>query len=219
MLQGSLPLLDWRGFTGPKPMKNGAQVLCTHDPKDLYGDPHARFITRLDWKKAPRILSGEYPLPIPEQCIASPSTRGQFIRLMEEALCQKEIMVDTEYVVSNGLLTHVGAAWLEWVHGSATSVERSVFMRFWNLLCDKVTMGFWNAKADLPILESNLHKIPKSIEDPMQAHAVLWPDMPHDYEFVASIYGKYPKLKHLAKEDKLLYHWGDMIDLVWIWKK
>ena len=53
----------------------------------------------------------------------------------------------------------------------------------------------------------------------MQAHAVLWPDMPHDYEFVASIYGKYPKLKHLSKENILLYHWGDLIDLVWIWEE
>ena len=53
----------------------------------------------------------------------------------------------------------------------------------------------------------------------MTGSAVLWPDMPHDYEFVASIYGKYPKLKHLSKENILLYHWGDLIDLVWIWEE
>lgn len=243
ILQGSdLPLNDWRGFCGPKPLVQGkCQVFCTADLVDLYRDPHLRFITRLDWKKTRSIGSGEYPLPIPQQCIASPSTRGEFIRLLEEALCQPEIMVDTEYIPSKGLLTHVGAAWrvspskesmstpnskslkvkgfqLEWVHGSATSVERAIFMRYWPQLCRKVKMGFWNAKADLPILENNLHDIPDQIEDPMQAHAVLWPDMPHDFEFAASIYGKYPKLKHLSKDDILTYHWGDCIDLVWIWE-
>lgn len=236
-----LPLHEWRGFLSPSPLKNGAKIYATTHPHDHWWkkgegsvdcrDPHTRFITRLDWKKVPKILSGEWPLPIPEQCIASPYTRGQFTRLLEEASCQPELMVDTEFIVSNGLLTHVGASWssvqhgksivkgfqLEWVRGSATPVERSIFMRWWNILCQKVPMGFWNAKADLPILEQNLHRIPSKIEDPMQAHSCLWPDMPHDYEFVASIYGKYPKLKHLNKENILLYHWGDMIDLVHIW--
>lgn len=242
LFQGSLPLNDWRGFIGPKKLNNGKCVIyATHHPLDLYRNPHLRFVTRLDWKKIPSILRGEWPLPIPKQCIASPSTRGEFIRLLEEALCQQEIMVDTEYIPSNGFLTHVGCAWkllsdtaskdgsftapqpivrgfqLEWVHGVATSAERGIFMKFWPLLCKKVKMGFWNAKADLKILEDNLHCIPEQIEDPMQAHSVLWPDMPHDLEFVTSIYGKYPKLKHLSKEDILLYHWGDCIDLVWVW--
>lgn len=243
LLQGSdLPLNDWRGFCGPKPLLDGkCRVYGTADLSKLFGDPHLRFVTRLDWKKTKQIRDGSFPLKIPQQCIASPSTRGEFIRLLEEALCQPEIMVDTEYIPSKGLLTHVGAAWrvspskesmstlnskllkvkgfqLEWVHGSATSVERAIFMRYWPQLCRKVKMGFWNAKADLPILENNLHDIPDQIEDPMQAHAVLWPDMPHDFEFVASLYGKYPKLKHLSKENILLYHWGDCIDLVWIWE-
>jgi uracil-DNA glycosylase family 4 len=249
LLQGShLPLNDWRGFLGPKPLANGrCQVYATHDPATLYSDPHTRFVSRLDWKKTKAIRSGDYPLPIPRQCVASPSTRDLFTSLLEEALCQPEIMVDTEYIVASSLLTHVGAAWisppspfakssqegktelsstsqvkgfqLEWVHGDATNVERAIFMKYWPRLCEKVKMGFWNAKADLPILEKNLGCIPEQIEDPMQAHSVLWPDMPHDFEFVASIYGRYPKLKHLSKENILLYHWGDCIDLVWIWEQ
>lgn len=233
-LQGEgLPLNDWRGFTGPSPLQGGqVQVYATADLKDLFKDPHLRFVTRRDWRKIPSILKGDYPLPIPKQCVASPSTREEFEQLLQEALYQREIMVDTEFIVGNSLLTHVGAAWLntslktptvkgfqiEWVHGDATHVERAVFMKYWTRLCQTVPMGFWNAKADLPILEKNLGVIPQCFEDPMQAHAVLWPDMPHDYEFVASIYGKYPKLKHLSKKDILLYHWGDMIDLVWIWE-
>src|SRR5690242_2757558 len=127
------------------------KVFATADPKDLFSDPHLRFVTRLDWKKIPKILSGEWPLPIPKQCVASPATRDEFEALLEEALCQEELVCDSEYIVSNSMLTHVGAAWLssstspspekgpsstsisppalkgfqlEWVHGSATNVER-----------------------------------------------------------------------------------------------
>lgn len=221
------PLHEWRGFLGPTPY-HGAQVYGVQHMRDLVRDPHAKFIARFDWKRFARLLQQEWPLPVPHRVVASPAHHGEFMAMLQEALCQPEIMVDTEYIPDEQLLTHVGAAWrvgetvhgfqLEWLRGQATSMERAVFMRYWPKLCGNVKMGFWNAKADLPILEHNLHTIPDRIEDPMQAHAVLWPDMDHDYGFVASLYGKYNKLKHLAKTDILLYHWGDMIDLVWIWE-
>ena len=222
-----LKVSEWRGFVGPRQW-DGRRVYATLHTADLLRDPHARFIARFDWKRLSKLLTHEWPSPVPLRVIAGPSTRDRFVHCLEEALEQPEIMVDTEYIPDEQLLTHVGAAWrtgntvtgfqLEWVHGQATSVERAIFMEYWPKLCARVTMGFWNAKADLPILEHNLNAIPCQFEDPMQAHAVLWPDMDHDYGFVASIYGKYNKLKHLAKDDILLYHWGDMIDLIWIWE-
>lgn len=221
------PIQNWRGFLGPS-QYHGTQVYGVQHTLDLLRDPHAKFIARFDWKRLHHVLQREWPRPIPERIVASPTCRGAFVDALKEALEQPEIMVDTEYIPDEQLLTHVGAAWrvgetvkgfqLEWVRGQSTSVERAIFMEYWHRLCRKVKMGFWNAKADLPILKHNLNDTPDAIEDPMQAHAVLWPDMDHDYEFVASIYGKYNKLKHLSKTDILLYHWGDMIDLVWIWE-
>jgi len=221
------PISEWRGFLGPRAFQ-GIRVYGALSVAGFLRDPHAKFIARFDWKRLARLHNGDWPSAIPERIIASPATRDQFVAILEEALLQPEIMVDTEYIPDQQLLTHVGAAWrsgstvhgfqLEWLRGQATSVERAIFMRYWPRLCQSVTMGFWNAKADVPILEHNVSSKPVRIEDPMQAHAVLWPDMGHDYGFVASIYGKYNKLKHLAKDDILLYHWGDMIDLVWIWE-
>lgn len=221
-------ITDWRGFCGPHAYQD-RPVYGTIHVADLLRGPHERFIARFDWKRLKRLVSGEWPRALPHSIIACPSNRADFIRIMDEALHQPEIMVDTEYVPDKQLLTHVGAAWrvgdtvhgfqLEWLRGSATAVERAIFARYWRQLCDRVPMGFWNAKADLPILEANLHAVPRIIEDPMQAHACLWPDMNHDLEFVASIYGKYNKLKHLSKQDILAYHWGDCIELVWIWEQ
>src|SRR5690349_23891776 len=56
ILQGDLPLNDWRGFTGPKPLEGGVQVYATSYLADLWSDPHLRFVTRLDWKKLPRVV-------------------------------------------------------------------------------------------------------------------------------------------------------------------
>lgn len=221
------PIQSWRGFLGPQ-RYHGTQVYGVQHTLDLLRDPHAKFIARFDWKRLHAVVQQEWPRPVPERVVASPTCRGAFVTTLKEALEQPEIMVDTEYIPDKKLLTHVGAAWrvgdtvkgfqLEWLRGQSTSVERAIFMEYWHQLCRTVKMGFWNAKADLPILKHNLNDTPDRIEDPMQAHAVLWPDMDHDYEFVASIYGKHNKLKHLAKTDILLYHWGDMIDLVWIWE-
>lgn len=49
-------------------------------------------------------------------------------------------------------------------------------------------------------------------------HSVLWSEMPHSLEFLASIYGQYPKLKHLMHVDPLLYNWGDVIETIEVYK-
>lgn len=75
--------------------------------------------------------------------------------------------------------------------------------------------------ADIPILETNMGVAPDSyfqVHDTMLAHAALWSELPHDLEFLASIYGQYPKLKHLARTDILLYNWGDILATIDVWQ-
>ena len=50
----------------------------------------------------------------------------------------------------------------------------------------------------------------------MLLHHVLWSDQAHDLEFVASLLGRYTKLKHLSRADPLMYNWGDVIETVQI---
>ena len=58
----------------------------------------------------------------------------------------------------------------------------------------------------------------KQIEDTMQAHAVLWSELPHDLEFLASLYGRYHKMKHLRHTDPLRYHKGDVLEAMSVWE-
>ena len=79
---------------------------------------------------------------------------------------------------------------------------------------------FQNAQADIPILEKYLsihYEDYCRIDDLMLAHGVLWSEWPHDLEFLASVYSTYPKTKHLAKTDPLLYNRGDVADTVRAW--
>lgn len=57
----------------------------------------------------------------------------------------------------------------------------------------------------------------KQYEDTMLAHAVLWCELPHSLEFIASVWGRYEKLKHLKVQDELLYNFGDVLETDAIW--
>lgn len=69
--------------------------------------------------------------------------------------------------------------------------------------------------ADIPVLEAAFgirYEDYAQIEDTMLGHAILWCELPHDLEFLASYYGKYGKFKHLRTADELLYNYGDVVD-------
>lgn len=79
---------------------------------------------------------------------------------------------------------------------------------------------FHNAMADIPVLEKAMgitYADYKRIDDTMLAHAILWCELPHDLEFLASIYGNHEKFKHLKADNELLYNYGDVVDTDSVW--
>jgi len=75
--------------------------------------------------------------------------------------------------------------------------------------------------ADIPVLAKALgirYQDYKHVEDTMLAHAVLWSELPHTLEFLASVYGQYEKYKHLQGVDELRYNYGDVIDTQCVWE-
>jgi len=53
-----------------------------------------------------------------------------------------------------------------------------------------------------------------SVEDVCLQHACLWSDWPHTLEFLASMYSKYEKMKHLSATDPVKYAAGDAVDTI-----
>lgn len=82
-------------------------------------------------------------------------------------------------------------------------------------------MVFQNAVADIPVIEAAYgisYGDYARIDDTMLGHAVLWSDWPHTLEFLASIYGRHNKMKHLAEINMALYNTGDVVDTISVWE-
>jgi len=99
--------------------------------------------------------------------------------------------------------------------------EKALFIRRLAMLLRLVPIVLQNAKADLPVLLNAFsfgYEDYRGVEDIMQAHAVLWPEMPHKLGFISSLYSPFPNLKYLQHIDESLYNWGDCIHPVPIWE-
>jgi len=110
---------------------------------------------------------------------------------------------------------------MQWLRGPATPAEKALFIRRLAMLRKIVPCVLQNAKADLPVLLKAFGFSLRTyfrVEDIMQAHAVLWPEMPHKLGFISSLYGVHPNLKHLQHIDESLYNWGDCIHPIPIWE-
>lgn len=224
---GSGSFTDWRGFiaqtTGHTP------IFITHHPDEFHTNPGAERLTEWDWLKVRSIINGSYPQPLPPRIIASPDTFGDMLGWFSTASLAQWVTVDTEYVPTNKYLTMVGllarypdgtlrGLQIDW--RTADPALKREFSRRYQALVKQVPIIFHNCRADIPVLEKHCGVTwadYTQYEDTMLAHAVLWCELPHTLEFIASIWGRYGKLKHLKDQDELLYNFGDILETDAIW--
>src|SRR2546427_12880885 len=92
-------------------------VLAVLHPADLFRDPSMRIPSHRDWAKAPKILSGEWPKPVPERIIVRHDTwwgalfTEQFTGMVAEALSADFLCIDTEYAQDTRFLTLLGVGY------------------------------------------------------------------------------------------------------------
>ena len=212
---------EWRGF--PHPSK---PVLATLHPSDLYRNPKMKKAVQQDWQKLDLYKRGVWPQPVPPFDVVENSAGvAQHVKLWCDEAAKKAsfVVLDTEFTRDTKYLFTVGLGYPEmerglqiWLRG-LDAVSRSVIRNHLLALVGRVPVVFQNAMADVPVLETNLG-IPYAaylrVEDTMLAHAVLWSEWPHDLGYLASIYGRYPKMKHLSVSNPKLYNWGDVLDTI-----
>ena len=209
-------------------------VLATLHIADLYREPRMRIPTMMDWAKIPRILAGTWPEPVPARIVVR---SGDAVALdaalaLMDSFQGSYAVIDTEYNRETKFLLLLGiglsngsngsdlvGCQIEWHHLSwwhKQQVARRV-----KTLVRGFPVVFQNLLADMPVLEQAMEIVPeeyKRVDDLMLAHAVLWSEWPHDLEFLASLYGHYPKMKHLAEDDPLMYNWGDVLETASAWE-
>lgn len=177
-----------------------------------------------DWQKVRSFLEGSWPLPDPE--IIETSDYRDCLLWMDSAKDSPFVAIDTEFNVETGFLFLVGLGYpgskvLQFKNREATWVDRQRFGESLKDLVSRVPIIFQNGIADIPIIWSAYgisYGDYKSIEDTMLGHAVLWSDWPHTLEFLASVYGRHNKMKHLAGINDSLYNAGDVVDTISSWE-
>ena len=219
----------WRTMSPP--------VLAVLHPADLFRDPAMVIPSLRDWSKIKLFLNGEWPAPIPERLIITADNmdalnNGAFAQCLSNAQRAPFVVVDTEYGQESRFLTILGLGYrdpgthgvtgvqVEWPHLPAWA--KGEVRASFSALARQTPLVFQNAiGAEIPTLQKNFdlpYAAYKYLDDTMLAHAVLWSEWPHDLEFLASMYGPYPKMKHLKSSDPLLYNWGDVIDTLAVWE-
>jgi uracil-DNA glycosylase len=231
-LGGAPPITDWRGFTHELSHSLGGclvdrnpdrLVLATLHIADVDRDPRMDIPTRLDWAKIPKILAGTWPKPVPPALVVYETGHiGDMTAWLRNATTRPWLVIDTEYSGDRLTLLGIGDAshvmQVRWDR-AAVSLKAACSVEM-KTLVGRVPIIFQNAIADVPVLREHLGlDWPQFVqyEDTMQAHAVLYPEWPHDLGFLASLYGQHQKLKHLSQIDPLLYNQGDVLETANTW--
>lgn len=217
---------DWRGYLLPD---LSTPTYITHHPAEFHFNPGAERLTEWDWIKVRSILDGSYPKPIPPCLQATSDRMAEAIGWFTKATSAQWVTVDTEFIPDSRYLTIVGllarfpdgsleGLQIDW-RTADPGIKRELSRRYRELV-KQVPIVFHNCRADIPMLAHNMGVSwddYKQYEDTMLAHAVLWCELPHSLEFIASVWGRYEKLKHLKVQDELLYNFGDVLETDAIW--
>lgn len=169
-------------------------VFVSPHPARLFGkQPQYEPVVRRDWRKVGRILAGTWPRQPPSFLYEPLQTwPGDFA-------------LDTEFT-PQGKLVRYSMTW-GGRDGETAVVEAEAHLRpVWNGV-PRITVQY--APADVLHLQHL-----SGVEDPWRAfdlqdtvwlHALLWPDLPHNLNFLGSLYGSINRWKHLADVDPQLY--------------
>lgn len=226
-------ITNWRGFLLPleytRPQFGETPVYCCLHTADLYHNPGMEVVTQWDWIRVRAVLDGDWPKKLPPRLLVTKDNLDEVRRWFVEARSSRWVTVDTEYIPGTSFLTVLGllsrsiGGELEGLQLDTRTVDsavRSEIYYHYTELIKYVPIIFHNCRADIPVLQAatgaNWGDY-LSYEDTMLGHAVLWCELPHTLQFVASVLGKYQKLKHLKANDELLYNFGDCLETDSIW--
>jgi len=226
-------ITDWRGYFAPSSRFNVPTFAVLH-PAFLMRSRRMVVPSYSDWDRIKRWFAGEWPKPV-EHC-PTHTDRLAYIRWFEAAYESPYVVVDgewhedTEQLWTWGMAYphagleepgFVGASALQFQWGTATQFEKDQFKADYRRLIAKVPIVFHNAMADIMVGQRNqgiAYEEYASVQDTMNAHAVLWSEYPHTLDFLDSVYGWHNKLKHLQVLDPALYNLGDLLSTHHAWR-
>lgn len=173
-----------------------------------------------DWQRARQILDGEWPLPFPPiYDVATHPWKAVEAFFAGTVANSSPLVIDTEFHEGGliwliGLYSEAAGAVLQlhWLDPKVESWRKAVFLEQLRDAIGSVPVIMHNVLADIRAMRKTwgIDWIDfKHLDDTMQAHAVLYVEYDHDLGFLDSCYGKHNRVKHLFKENPVLYNAGD----------
>ena len=178
------------------PTSRDIAVLATYHVAYLFRAPWYEPCASRDWAMIPRILAGEWPKPLPPIGSESPERWPDLSAF------------DTEF--HGPVLVRYSSA-SQGVHGLSVQVVEREDIGAPRVGTRAPTVIFHNTEADMWHLSKILGGASVTVEDSMHLHAVLWPDLDHDLDFVGSMYSQINRWKHLVHTNPREYSAGDAI--------
>lgn len=211
-VRASKSIDGWRGWLLPyrpahheRPVSS-VQCFATY-PLDFYWRAHwLKPVGKMDFSRLGRLLRGTWPEPFPTMQQTTPPS------------LPASVAFDTEYNPWTKELHRYSVAWrsshdVPFVHVvEAADVHRPYFMP------DTLHLIMQNAEADWPYISSIFGTLPKTWDDTMFAHSVLYGTLRHSLDFMGSLYARHNRWKHLQISDPLTYSGMDALATYDIWR-
>lgn len=199
---------EWRGWAAPlsevynvgytipthiwTPRSNDVPVVMTLHLADLFREPMMKIPAKADWQKVSRILQGKWPRPMPMYNMTG-----------EPGMWQSGSAFDTEFD-ERGALKMYSVCTPDFRVFAISPGEHDASL----VPKSPVSLVMQNAPADMA------HGVRLGLslaecDDTMLMHSVLWPALPHNLNFLGSVYSDINRWKHLAQINPREYSAGD----------
>lgn len=198
VLTGKRGITEHRGSIYPCSLgERDVPVLGTFHPAKLFRDPKDANIIFRDFAKFRRIILQGAPKPLDRDLTLFPS-RGTVEQWFARARQKPYVAVDIEANPNTRELTEVGIAW-DATHAITVNKDSESWDLVKDFLATDIPKVFHNAMFDWPFLEYVLGwKVGGEVQDTMMMHHTLYPELPKDLGFCASIYTDEPYWKDLG---------------------
>jgi uracil-DNA glycosylase family 4 len=226
-LTGEKKISELRGYFIPCTLVPGKKVLATYHPQHINNEWKTFYPTVMDMRKAARHSS--FPeVPVDDRIIIAGTSPDAFIQYMREIIEDKSckriaLDIETNAKCPGSHITILGIAKsskvgmsIQVVNGQFATMNEETETEFWrvlSILVNEKEVAIHNAPFDKGVLWFNNHILVSKIwMDTLVGAHVLWPELPRDLGFVASLCLEVPPWKGVARHDSLYYNACDAIN-------
>jgi len=193
--------------------------LQTMSDGDLRGQPEYSMAVCIDWRKVGLYLKEEWPTPWPKLHFLGEQfkARGGVLspvdmEWLDDALTAEYVVFDVETVkisenpdrwskeIFQVGLYPKGQTPAIWDKNEYPDFEET-FVELYRSLAANVPMVAHNAQFDVGRIQFNFGPEARDyveLHDTICMHHILYPEFPHNLEFIASMHSEHPKAKHLG---------------------